>query len=374
MKIQVNRLMLLDALKVGGAVAGKCKTIPILDCCKVSVKGDKMVVTSTDTEITIAKKVSIISSEAERADFCVIPNDLTTILATIRQEDVILDVDDNTCELKHARGAAKVSVLPAMDFPSPVATENKCSFTMDAHKLSNWLDASKNFVAVDPLRPAITGMYLAVEDGEVWSAASDSFKMHMDGYKDETLYGINTSMIVPSKVFGYASSLLSGYSAVSVQADDNNIAFVVADAKISARLVVGSYPKVKSIVPSRTPIVVEANTQDLRDSLSRIKLFADQKTKLVELSFSPDGINLRSSDILTNKSCEDSCDVLMYDGDPIEVCTKTDSLEAILSKIDSETVAIGMTTHKSPIVIYEADNKNKILFTMPLLKPNSNGK
>ena len=374
MKIQVNRLMLLDALKIGGAVAGKCKTIPILDCCKVSVKGDKMVVTSTDNEVTIAKKISIISADVERVDFCVIPSDLTTILATIRQEEVTLEIGENTCELKHARGVAKVSTLPAGDFPTPVATENKCTFTMDAHKLSNWLDASKNFVGVDPLRPALTGMYLAVENGEVWSAASDSFKMYMDGYKDETIYGINTNMIVSSKVFGYASSLLSGYNLVTVQADDNNISFAVADAKISARLVVGSYPKVKSIVPSRTPIVVEANTQDLRDSLSRIKLFADKKTKLVELSFSENGINLRSSDILTNKSCEDSCDVLMYDGDPIEVCTKTDSLEAILSNIDSETVAIGMSTYKSPIVIYEANNKNKVLLTMPLLNPNNNGK
>lgn len=366
--------MLLDALKVGGAVAGKCKTIPILDCCKVSVKGDKMVVTSTDNEVTIAKKINILSADVDRAEFCVIPNDLTTILATLRQEDVTLEVDDITCELHHAKGVVKVAILPAMDFPTPITTENKSAFTMDAQKLSNWLDASKNFVAVDPLRPAITGMFLAVEEGEVWSAASDSFKMHMDGYKDEALYGITTNLIIPSKVFGYASAMLSGYNAVTIQVDDNNVAFVVADAKISARLVVGSYPKVKTIVPKHTPIVVEANTQDLRDSLSRIKLFADQKTKLVELSFSPDGINLRSSDILTNKFCEDSCDVLMYEGEPIEVCTKSDSLEAILSKIDSETVVICMTTHKSPIVIYEANNKNKILFTMPLLKPNGNGK
>ena len=57
MNIKVNRKTLLDALRIGGMVAGKCKTIPILDHCKVVVKGGKMVVTSNDTEITIAKKV-----------------------------------------------------------------------------------------------------------------------------------------------------------------------------------------------------------------------------------------------------------------------------------------------------------------------------
>ena len=374
MKIQVNRLLLLDALKVGGAVAGKCKTISILDCCKVSVKGDKMVVTSTDTEVTIAKKIDIIHSEEERVDFCVVPTDLTTILATIRQENVTLEVDDNTCTLHHARGTAKVAVLPAIDFPSASATENKCSFTMSAKKLSEWLDAAKNFVAVDPLRPALTGMYLAVEEGEVWCCASDSFKLYMDGYKNEALYGINKNIIVPAKVFGYASSILSGYNDVSVQIDDTNVAFVVSDAKISSRLVVGVYPKVRQLLPKTTPIVVEVNTEDFKDSISRMKLFADQKSKMVELSFSSDGVKMLSSDLLFNKSCEDSCDVFMYDGGPIEVCTKTDSLEAIISKINSETFSIGITNHRSPIVIHEAFNANKVLFTMPLLKPNNNGK
>lgn len=368
MKIQVNRLMLLDALKVGGAVAGKSKAIPILDCCKVSIKGGKMIVTSTDSEITIAKKVAIIKSDVEHGDFCVVPSDLTTILSTLRQEDVTLEVDDSSCALCHSRGTAKVAVLPATDFPTMASNENKTTFTMDANKLSEWLDAAKSFVAVDPLRPALTGMYLAIENGEVWSCASDSFKLYMDGYKDETMYGISVSMIIPSKMLNYASAVLGGRSSVTVLADDNNVSFVVADAKISARLVVGAYPKVRQLLPKQTPIVVEVNTDDFKGSISRMKLFADQKSKMVELSFSPDGVEMLSSDILYNKSCVDSCDVIMYDGDPIDVCTKTDSLDAILSKIDSETIAIGITNPKSPIVIYEADNKNKVLFTMPLLK------
>lgn len=368
MNIQVNRKMLLDALKVGGMVAGKCKTIPILDYCKVSVKGDKMIVTSTDNEITIAKKVRIVSSDVESGEFCVVPSDIIAVLSTLRQDEVSLDVDDKTCVLNHARGSAKVTVLPASDFPMVASSEHKVSFSMSAPKLSSWLDAAKSFVATDQLRPALTGMYLAVEEGEVWGCASDSFKLYMDGYKDEKFYGMTHSMIIPSKMFGYANAVLDGWNDVMVQADDNNVSFIVSDAKISSRLIVGAYPKVRSLLPNKFPICVELNTEDFKDSISRMKLFADKATKMVTLSFSSDGVEMSSSDLFTNKSCEDFCDVLMYDGGPIAVCTKTDSLEAIISKIDSETVALGMSSPKSPIVIYEANNKNKILFTMPLFK------
>jgi DNA polymerase-3 subunit beta len=192
----------------------------------------------------------------------------------------------------------------------------------------------------------------------------------MDGYKDITFEGIETNVIIPNKVFGYASSILDGYSSVTVQIDDSNVSFVVSDAKISARRIVGAYPKVRQILPKQNPISVEVNTSDLASSISRMKLFADKVSKQVTMSFSTDGVKLTCSDLMSNKSCEDFCEVLAYDGGSIEICTKAENLEAIVSRIYSETLMFGMSSSKSAIVIYEANNPNKVLFTMPLAKVN----
>jgi DNA polymerase-3 subunit beta len=368
MEIKVNRKTLLDALRFGGMVAGKCKTIPILDDCKVAVKANKMVVTSTDTEITVAKKVDIIACDVESGEFCIVPSDIINILATLRDEEVSLEVKESVCTLVHSRGTAKVSVLPAIDFPSVASGETRTSFSMDATKLRSWLDSAKSFVANDPLRPALTGMYLAIENGEVWCASSDSHKLYMDGYKDIAFEGLETEVIVPNKMFGYASSILDGYASVTVQVDDNNVSFVVSDAKISARRIVGAYPKVRQILPKQNPINVELNTADLSGSISRMKLFADKVSNQVTMSFSEDGLKLTCSDLMSNKSCEDFCEVLAYDGESIEICTKAENLEAIVSRVNSETLMFSMSAINRPIVIHEADNPNKVLFTMPLAK------
>ena len=368
MEIKVNRKTLLDALRFGGMVAGKCKTIPILDDCKVAVKGNKMVVTSTDTEITVAKKVDIIACDVESGEFCIVPSDIINILATLRDEEVSLEVKESVCTLIHSRGTAKVSVLPAIDFPSVASGETRTSFSMDATKLRSWLDAAKSFVANDPLRPVLTGMYLAIENGEVWCASSDSHKLYMDGYKDIAFEGIETEVVIPNKMFGSASSILDGYASVTVQIDDNNVSFVVSDAKISARKIVGAYPKVKQIIPKKCPITVEVNTADLASSISRMKLFADKVSKQVTMNFSEDGVKFTCSDLMSNKSCEDFCDVLAYDGESIEICTKAENLEVIVSKVDSDTLMFGMFDPKRAIVICEANNPNKVLFTMPLVK------
>lgn len=368
MEIKVNRKTLLDALRFGGMVAGKCKTIPILDDCKVAVKGNKMVVTSTDTEITVAKKVDIIACDVESGEFCIVPSDIINILATLRDEEVSLEVKESVCTLIHSRGTAKVSVLPSIDFPSVASGETRTSFSMDATKLRSWLDAAKSFVASDPLRPALTGMYMAIENGEVWCASSDSHKLYMDGYKNIAFEGIETEVIIPNKMFGYTSSILDGYASVNVQIDDNNVSFVVSDAKISARRIVGAYPKVRQILPKQNPINVEMNTADLASSISRMKLFADKVSKQVVMKFGEEGVELTCSDLLSNKSCEDFCDVLAYDGASIEICTKAENLEAIVSRVNSETLMFSMSATNRPIVIYEANNPNKVLFTMPLAK------
>jgi DNA polymerase-3 subunit beta len=169
-------------------------------------------------------------------------------------------------------------------------------------------------------------------------------------------------------MFGYASSIIDGYASVTVQIDDNNVSFVVSDAKISARKIVGAYPKVRQILPKQNPINVEVNTADLASSISRMKLFADKVSKQVTMNFSEDGIKLTCSDLMSNKSCEDFCDVLAYDGESIDICTKAENLEVIVSRVDSETLMFGMSDPKRPIVIYEANNPNKVLFTMPLAK------
>lgn len=368
MNINVNRKSLIDALRFGGMVAGKNKTIPILDYCKVAVKGGKMVVTSTDTEVTIAKKIDGVDCDVEQAEFCIVPSDLVTTLATLRDDIITLEVSENNCTLVHSRGKATVAVLPSQDFPSPNNNENKASFTLDAAKLKYWLDSAKNFVGDDPLRQAITGMYLAIENGEAWCCASDSQKLYMDGYKDEAFNGMSLSLIISQRTFGYASPILDGYERVNVQVDDNHIAFIVPDAKVTARLIVGAYPKVRQLLPQTFPILVEMNTADFASSVSRMKLFADKTRPRVDMDFGVDGVRLVSSDLMSNKSCEDSCDVLSYDGNSIGVCTQVSNLEAIVAKIETETFCVGMSAPNRPIVFYEAGNPNKILFTMPLIR------
>ena len=63
MKITINRKSFLDALSVGGALAGKAKSIPILEQVLIRVADNTLTVVSSNSESQVLKRISIVESE-----------------------------------------------------------------------------------------------------------------------------------------------------------------------------------------------------------------------------------------------------------------------------------------------------------------------
>lgn len=83
MQIEINRKEFISALNVGGSMAGRVKTIPILEDVKITIKGTSAVISSFDNETAITKRTYIVSS-TEDAMFCINPRNLVNILKTIK--------------------------------------------------------------------------------------------------------------------------------------------------------------------------------------------------------------------------------------------------------------------------------------------------
>lgn len=365
MKITAERKTLLEAFKFGGLVAGKSRQIPIYDYCKVSVKSGKMIVTSTDGEVTVSKKVDNIECDVDSAEFCIIPVELISILSSLKDDKISMDIEETVCSILHAKGVAKMSIASAEDFPTVKKKGERVTFQLESERLYNWLNTSKSFLG--SINQALNGMYLAVEDGKAWCAASDSQKLFLDGYSSPLLDGQKIDMVVPSKMIGYSLPVIDYEDSVMVCVDETQISFIVSDAKISCQKHILKYPNVKSVIPSNNSIVAKVDTKSLMESISRVKIFADKSSNQVKLSFNSFGLTLNSQDLMQNKSCEDSCPIMEYSGEAIDIYTKISNIESVISKIDTQNTIIEMESRKRAIVIKEENNEDKLFLVMPCL-------
>ena len=373
MQIEVNRKEFISALSVGGSMAGRVKTIPILDDVKITITGTSAVISSFDNETAITKRTYIVSS-TEDAMFCINPRNLVNILKTIKDETVLIYVVDNMCTVMHSKGEATLPVEPAIDFPSPVREKDAKSVSLPCENLFDWFKRGRGFVATGEkteLRPILGGVYFYIDNGEVGVAASDSFKFFHDRMMMENLAGVQVGALVVPKSIDAILEVINGNETVDVYFGKKSIVFKTADAMVCSRLIEGAYPNFKVVFQRSYPIEVKVGREELSESVSRAMLSANIASSPLKITIEPCGKLLIDSEDLYSqrKSHEDiECEV---EGGGLEICLKGSVLADCLNTMDGPSVMIYLKDEKSPAMFKEADGGYKASVCLPMLLPTT---
>lgn len=369
MQIEVNRKEFISALNVGGSMAGRMKTIPILEDVKITIKGKSAVISSFDNETAITKRTNVVSS-TEDAMFCINPRNLVNILKTIKEENVSLYVVDNVCTIVHSKGEATLPVEPAIDFPSPMKESDAQVVSLPCEGLFDWFKRAKSFVASGEkveLRPILGGVYFYVQNGEVGVASSDSFKFFHDRMQVEELSSVAVDALIIPKSIDAILEVINGNETVDVSFGKKNIVFKVADAMVISRLIEGAYPKFKVVFDRPYPIEVRVGREELAESVSRATLSANIASMLIKLTIEPSGkIMIDSEDLFSQRKTHEevACEV---EGGSLEIGFKGSSLTDCLNTMNGETLVVSFNDHKSPAMFKESDGSAKAAVCLPML-------
>lgn len=376
MQIEVNRKEFISALNVGGSMAGRVKTIPILEDVKITVKGTSAVISSFDNETAITKRTYIVSS-TEDAMFCINPRNLVNILKTIKDENVSLYVVENVCTVVHSKGEATLPVEPAIDFPSPAKEKDAQVVTLPCENLFEWFKRAKVFVASGEkaeLRPTLGGIYFYVENGEVGVASSDSLKFFHDRMMVDELNDVTVDALITPRSIDAILEVVNGNETVEVSFGKKSIVFKVADAMAMSRLIEGAYPNFKVVFDRPYPIEVKIGREEFAESVSRATLSANMASMLLKLTIEPSGkIMIDSEDLFAQRKTHEevACEV---EGGSMEIGFKGSSLTDCLNTMDGETLIVSFNDHKSPAMFKENDGSAKAAVCLPMLMASSTPK
>lgn len=370
MELKVNRKAILEALSGAGQVAAKTSTLPILENVKVSVRADgTMVVTAFDLEVSAMRKFKFADS-AEAFDFCVNPRDLISVIKTLRDEDIVLVVDENECIVKHSKGNVSFPVQPAIDFPVIENESSATKVTLDAETLFDWLKNGVKFVANDKLRPIICGVHMYVEGTEVGVAASDGKSLFADFMRADIPEPVSVNGTLGTKAVSPLLDMINGADKVVVYFGEKMLSFRTDKAMLSCLKPVGAYPKFKMLIrPKENPTRVTIDKVDLLDSVSRAILSAKADTCLLRLTIGGNSLTVDSEDILFSKKAKEAV-ACSAEGVEITVGVNGSNLVDCLSAVESDGVIMELDDARKPINIYDPNCPNKTLMVCPLVLNN----
>lgn len=375
MEFKVKTKDLLYALSVGGAMAGKNKTIPILDCVKCEIRNGVLKVSSFNGEVGVSAKVALESADEGIVPFCFTFSDIVTFVKAIRDESVTvsLDYESNTYTVSHGRGKATFAILNADDFPSVSAlgvfkSEGRVSFYADGGNLSEVLSQAMGFVNNDQLRPALCGVYMTVKEGVVKVCASDSHRLYSNIILATNVSGEGSIIIPPMTVAAVVKSMDGDFN-VDVCFDEKNIGLRGNECVVASSSIVGRFPNVESVIPKEHSIGFTFDVAAMSESLSRVMVASNAASQHVKMSFDVlGGLEMSAQDLGFNKTASENVAVDDVEGESV-IGFKGTLLASCMKAIGTERCKMEGTDGKKAVVFKEVDgdNEDKIVLLMPVM-------
>ena len=306
MKFRCERDSLVEVLTTAGrAVSSRTTASIALSGVRIESVGNRLMVVGTDLDLTVH-----VSTEAiGLADgVCVAPSKLLTdIVRSLEPGAVTVESEQDKIEIAAARSRFSLRTFPADDFPTlpePPAPTTLLPATSLVNALRQVVRAASN----DDARPLLTGVLMAAEGAGIRLVATDSYRLALRDIEGKNEALETTQILVPARALAELQRLsaLSADGRASANGDEaggsgptvglsigeHDVTFTAGDVQVSTRLLDGSYPDYRQLIPAEYPNRLHVGKDSLLDALRRVRLLVRDNTTPVRLSMRQGGVDL----------------------------------------------------------------------------------
>lgn len=356
MKFDCAKSELIPALNlVLRGVANKT-TMPILEGILFEAFDHKLILTSTNLEISI--KTSIPAHIEQDGEVVLNAGFITELVRRLSGEDIYFDVDDKSqVEIKCDFSTFHIKGMPSNEFPQFPEIIDDYHFAIEAKELKRMLRGTLFAVAVKENIPVLTGLKIEITGDAVTLIALDGYRLALRRGKLSSPINEDVSIIVPGKSMTELDKLLSSAEDdVQVNLSKSQIFFTMNDdTTFTSRLLEGEFINYAHIIPKETNTTAVIDRRELLDSAERAELLAragQNKNNLVKMQFSVDSLTLTGS-----ADIGEVREVLPInkEGDDLRIAFNSKFIIEALRAISDEQVTIALTNAVGPAVITDPD-------------------
>jgi DNA polymerase-3 subunit beta len=229
---------------------------------------------------------------------CVVPARLATeIVRSLEAGAVTLEAGEEKVEISAARSHFELRTFPVVEFPTVSQS------TEPGHRLGPALVEGLRQVvraaSTDDARPLLTGVLMTTEEDVVRLVATDSYRLALRDLRDTKAIPDAAEILVPARALvelqrlpGLAPTGDGDGAGVEVTSGTHEITFRLGSVEIRTRLLDGSYPDYRQLIPSQYPNRLHVGKESLLGALRRVRLLVRDNTTPVRLSMRQGGVDL----------------------------------------------------------------------------------
>jgi DNA polymerase-3 subunit beta len=297
MEFSVKKFDLLEELSLTQGVVERKTTIPILSNLLCEAKGNRLVITATDLELSIRTSCE---AKVKKEGAGTIPaKKLLELVRLFPEEEIKFKLLENhwvqiTCDRKNYKlvGMSKDNFPALPSFPHALVK-------IPAKLLADVIAKTTFAISVEGSRYTLNGALLVLKPASVTMVATDGHRLAMVE-RDHKFEGFSaeTRVLVPKKAMTEIQRLaadLGDEALVEFAQDESHLFFQFGPRLLTSRKLTGQFPNYEAVLPRDTNKTVVFEHNELQDALRRVSQLSDQRSHAVKFVLAKEGIEISAS-------------------------------------------------------------------------------
>lgn len=377
MKFTINRPAFISQLNnVLRAISSKT-TIPILTGLKMVVDKERIILTGSNSDITIESVINANNPDydltVEDPGAIVLPaRFFSEIVKKLPDKQVTIEVTSGfQADITSGTAKFQINGQDAENFPHLPEVETDKTITLPNDVLQEVIRQTVIAVSKQESRPILAGIHITLHGGLLTAVATDSHRLAQRkvALKDVD-NGIDFDVIIPGKSMNELSGMISDVDEdVLVQVTENQILFIFGNTHFYSRLLEGNYPETSQLIPDTADTTVELDAGSFLASIERASLLShESRNDVVKLTLKPSENLVRiSSDSPDIGTVEEEVATTALDGNDLEISFNPNYMKDALRSFGQTTVKISFTSPLRPFTLVPTeDGENFVHLITPV--------
>lgn len=371
MNFTINRSAFISQLNnVLRAISSKT-TIQILTGLKMVVNEDNIVLTGSNSDITIESVINANDADndltIEETGAIVLPaRFFSDIVKKLPDKKVTIEVTSGF-QADITSGSAKFQIngQDAENFPHLPEIETNKSVTLPNDILKEVIRQTVIAVSKQESRPILAGVHMTLKDGVLTAVATDSHRLAQRKVVLENIdNGIDFDVIIPGKSMEELSGMISDvHEDVQMQVTENQVLFIFGNTHFYSRLLEGNYPETSQLIPQTADTTVELEAGAFLSSIERASLLShESRNDVVKLSLKPSENLVRiSGDSPDIGTVEEEVVTSALDGNDLEISFNPNYMKDALRSFGQATIKISFTSPLRPFTLVPTEDQENFV-------------
>lgn len=375
MKFTINRAAFISQLNnVLRAISSKT-TLPILTGLKMVVSNEGILLTGSNSDITIESSITSADEQYEltvdEPGAIVLPaRFFIDIIKKLPDKNVTIQVASGfEAQITSGQAEFKINGQDANAYPKLPEIDVDDAVQLAPEMLKEVINQTVIAVSNQESRPVLTGIHVTLSNGLLTAVATDSHRLAQRKVNVDTS-DQQFNVVIPGKSLQELSRMIGdGKDDVKLQIADNLALFTFGNIRFLSRLIEESYPETDRLIPTTSDTVIEVNAADFLSSIERASLLShESRNNVVKLTMEPDADQAKISGNSPDVGyVEEQVAHSSLTGADLEISFNPDYMKDALRSFGQAKITMSFTSPLRPFTLVpDGDGNNFVQLITPV--------